>query len=185
LKILIIGGSKSGKSMLAQKLTQKLRCGKLFYIATMKPHDSEDFQRIKRHINEREGYGFETLEQSEHIAECIKYTTAQDTVLIDSLTSLLANEMFNGENINADAFKTVADDVKQLCSAVCNAVMVSDYIFSDAMIFEDLTQSYKRGLSLINRKTAEYCDIVLEMNNSNCTCHKGKELFLELYEKIV
>jgi adenosylcobinamide kinase/adenosylcobinamide-phosphate guanylyltransferase len=177
LKILIIGGSKSGKSLIGQTLSQKLHKGRLFYIATMKPHDSEDFQRIKRHIFERDGCGFETLEQPEHIDQCIKCTTSQDTILIDSLTSLLANEMFKADAINLDAFKTVADDVKQLCNAVSHAVIVSDYIFSDAMIFEDLTQSYKRGLSRVSRKTAEYCDIVLEMNNSNCICHKGKELF--------
>jgi adenosylcobinamide kinase/adenosylcobinamide-phosphate guanylyltransferase len=185
LKILIIGGSKSGKSMLAQTLAQKLCSGKMFYIATMKPHDSEDFQRIKRHISERVGCGFETLEQTEHIDECKKYITAQDTILLDSLTSLLSNEMFKDDAVNLDAYKTVADEVKMLCNAARHAVIVSDYIFSDAMIFEDLTQSYKRGLSLISRKTSEYCDIVIEMNNSNCICHKGKELFKSYYEKTV
>jgi adenosylcobinamide kinase/adenosylcobinamide-phosphate guanylyltransferase len=185
LKILVIGGSKSGKSLLAQALAQKLHSGRLFYIATMKPRDNEDLCRIKRHIAERDGCGFETIEQPEHINECIKQITAKDTILIDSLSTLLANEIFKANEINTDAYLNVSGQLKQLCDAVCNAVIVSDFIFSDATIFEHLTQSYLRGLSKINRNTAMNCDIVIEMNNSNCICHKGKDLYSAIFEKTI
>ena len=185
MKILIIGGSKSGKSMLAQTLAQKLQSGRLFYIATMNPRDDEDLNRIKRHIAERDGCGFETIEQPKHINECMGQLTGKDTILIDSLTTLLANEMFAVNEINTEAYLSISEQLEQLCNAVCNAVIVSDFIFSNAIIYEPLTQSYLRGLSVINRNIAMNCDIVIEMNNSNCICHKGKDLFGALNEKTI
>ena len=46
--ILVVGGSKSGKSMLGQRLAKKLESkdSNLYYIATMKPYDKEDIKRI-------------------------------------------------------------------------------------------------------------------------------------------
>lgn len=49
MRILILGGSKSGKSMLAQRLARGIAAGKkLYYWATMEPTDSEDDARVAR-----------------------------------------------------------------------------------------------------------------------------------------
>ena len=62
--VLITGGAKNGKSSLAQNLAVKLaEGGKRYYIATMIPSDQEDRERIRRHIADRDGMGFETVEQ--------------------------------------------------------------------------------------------------------------------------
>ena len=58
---LLIGGSKSGKSHLAQQLCRSLG-GPLVYWATMEPVDGEDRARIARHLDERAGWGFSTVE---------------------------------------------------------------------------------------------------------------------------
>ena len=43
MNILLIGGSKSGKSLLAQEVTHRLAAGgPLYYWATMEPADGED-----------------------------------------------------------------------------------------------------------------------------------------------
>ena len=57
---LLIGGSKSGKSHLAQQLCRSLG-GPLVYWATMEPVDGEDRARIARHLDERAGWGFSTV----------------------------------------------------------------------------------------------------------------------------
>ena len=46
--ILVVGGSKSGKSMLGQRLAKKLESkdSNLYYIATMKPYDKEDIKEL-------------------------------------------------------------------------------------------------------------------------------------------
>ena len=44
----------------------------LYYLATMIPVDDEDRARIKRHLKEREGWGFETIEQGQDICQCLE-----------------------------------------------------------------------------------------------------------------
>ena len=72
MKIFISGGCKNGKSYFAQSLAKQLAeesGGPLYYIATMIPCDEEDRARIRRHIEDRAGWGFETIEQGRNIKE--------------------------------------------------------------------------------------------------------------------
>ena len=96
---LVIGGAKSGKSMFAQNLAKSLenKSGKLYYIATMKPYDLEDLKRIENHLNERVGYGFNTIEEHTNMSKVVKLIEKNDTVLIDSITSIVTNSMFKGK----------------------------------------------------------------------------------------
>ena len=55
------GGSKSGKSMLAQKIAKALPAPH-YYLATLRPTDAEDRAIVARHLRERDGWGFTTLE---------------------------------------------------------------------------------------------------------------------------
>ena len=81
MKILVGGGCKNGKSFYAQNLARLLAGeGGLFYVATMTPCDDEDHARILRHRQEREGWGFLTLEQPTGISE-------EDTATCVSLSS--------------------------------------------------------------------------------------------------
>lgn len=60
MKILLVGGSKSGKSGLAQRLCVRLAAGApMIYWATMEPVDGEDRARIARHLDERAGWGLQ------------------------------------------------------------------------------------------------------------------------------
>ena len=69
MHIYISGGAKNGKSYYAQRQAEALAEGgrPLYYVATMLPTDDEDLARIARHLKEREGWGFTTIEQSHHI----------------------------------------------------------------------------------------------------------------------
>lgn len=59
--VFITGGAKNGKSSYAQDLAVKLASGgKHYYLATMIPCDEEDNDRIRHHIADRAGLGFET-----------------------------------------------------------------------------------------------------------------------------
>ena len=49
MRLLFIGGCKSGKSSTAQRMARALACGKpMYYWATMEPHDGEDLARIRK-----------------------------------------------------------------------------------------------------------------------------------------
>ena len=91
----ISGGAKNGKSTLAQNLAVALAKGNThYYVATMIPVDDEDRLRIQRHIEDREGLGFTTLECGRNILSCLEHADPKATFLLDSVTALLMNELF-------------------------------------------------------------------------------------------
>ena len=50
--------------MLGQRLTRQLADGgPMIYWATLEPRDTEDRAIVRRHLAERDGWGFETLER--------------------------------------------------------------------------------------------------------------------------
>jgi len=177
MNIFISGGCKNGKSTLAQNIAVKLSGAvKLYYVATMIPYDDEDRARIRRHISDRSGMGFETLEVGRDIASCLDLAESGSTFLVDSVTALLLNELFpvshNGD-ADPDAAVRCADGLIKLASGAANVVFVSDYIYSDAARYDDFTDGYRRSLAYIDRSLAEYCDCVLELCAGNVIAHKG------------
>ena len=164
----ISGGCKNGKSLFAQRLAKELSEEKnvpLYYIATMIPTDDEDEARIKRHLAEREGWGFQTLEIGIDIKNIINMNIDRNGVyLLDSVTALLSNEMFlPGGKCNFRAGKKVAEDLNYIMEQLGNMVMVSDYIYSDGRHFDSYTENYRRSLALVDRTLAKKCDQVVEV----------------------
>ena len=73
MNVFISGGAKNGKTAFAEDIAVKLSCGgERFYVATMIPFDGEDRQRIARHIEERAGKGFRTLEIPRDIGSAVE-----------------------------------------------------------------------------------------------------------------
>ena len=193
MKIFISGGCKNGKSHYAQQLAlaqrQKTRAGLLYYIATMKAADSEDEARIARHRRDREGFRFITIEQPVDIDTILDKCDPGHSFLLDSLTALLANEMFPPEGapsgyVNEKAADKIISALRRVTDNINDIVIVSDYIYSDALLYDPLTEEYRKSLALIDRAAAGCCDVVLEAAFSNLIIHRGKEIFGGLYEKI-
>ena len=184
MKVFISGGCKNGKSRYAQhlavsqKMTNEGRRGPLYYIATMKPVDDEDDERILRHRREREGWGFTTIEQPFDIERILDTYDHNGSFLLDSLTALLSNEMFPpGGAVNEKAAQKINAALLQIIGKVRDIVIVSDYIYSDALVYDPLTEQYRRALAEIDRTATENCDVVLEAAYTNITVHKGREMF--------
>ncbi|MCL2151110.1 MAG: bifunctional adenosylcobinamide kinase/adenosylcobinamide-phosphate guanylyltransferase [Coriobacteriia bacterium] len=177
--IFISGGAKTSKSTLAVNLARRLRKPDtpLYYVATMAATDSEDEARIRRHRAERTGLGFTTVEAATDILRQTAGLDPAGTYLLDSLTALLANEMFQRDgSIRPDSPRQVAQDLSQLLEAVENIIFVSDYIYSDAAIYDELTEAYRKGLAFIDRQLAERCDCVVETCAGNRIIHKGASI---------
>ena len=171
MKVFVSGGSKNGKSTFAENEAVRLAAEsgtKLYYIATMIASDDEDRERIKRHRESRKGKGFETLE----IPYDITVEDAEGTYLLDAVTALLSNEMFRDGNIYPEAYKKVAEDLIRLSREVKNIVFVSDYIYSDARLFDEFTEDYRRGLAYVDRMLAQECDRVCEVTFGNVIEYK-------------
>lgn len=173
----ITGGAKNGKSSYAQTLALSLAAGgKRYYIATMIPVDEEDRERICRHIADRDGMGFETVECGRNILSCLPRVDSQGTFLLDSATALLMNELFLPPDwrIDPTAAERCARELVEFAKSVKNIVIVSDYIYSDAQRYDEVTETYRKGLAEIDRALAEACDLVLEISAGNRIVHKGE-----------
>ena len=174
---LIVGGSKSGKSSLAQQLAVELAGdGKLYYLATMLPRDGEDLTRIARHLEDRAGMGFETVEQGKNLPACLSRADKNGTFLLDSVTALLTNEFFPPERDYApdyDAGQRVGDDILSLAGQVKHLVVVADDLFRDAERYDGITERYRKTLADILCRVAEQADTVVEMTMGNPVVHKG------------
>ncbi|WP_270567463.1 bifunctional adenosylcobinamide kinase/adenosylcobinamide-phosphate guanylyltransferase [Clostridium beijerinckii] len=162
MNYLIIGGSKSGKSEVGEKIALTLNRNKAIYIATMNPYDKEDEDRIEKHKKSREGLNFKTLEVTKDLDSVINIINCKDTVLIDSITSLLTNEMFVENNIIKNPSLKILNDIRQVMNNAKNVVSVSDYIFNDAIQYDEITENFKKELAIINRGLANYCENVIE-----------------------
>ena len=57
--------------------------------------------------------------------------------------------------------------------SVRSAVLVSDYIFSDAGEYDPMTERYRRALAGIDRMLARECDTVVELAAGRRIVHKG------------
>ena len=106
------------------------------------------------------------------IGKVSKMMQKEDTVLIDSITSLVTNYMFQGK----DFFKEVSEDILSAILEIINAagdiVIVSDYLFSDSIQYDCYTESFRKEIGIINRKLAELADIVVECSYGNIIYHK-------------
>lgn len=174
--VFVSGGAKNGKSGFAQNLAVKLADGgKRYYVATMIPVDEEDRERIRRHVADRAGLGFETIECGGDILSCLNYDK-NGSFLLDSVTALLQNVMFPIEKnyeMDLKAAETCAQDVVRFAKSVANAVIVSDYIYSDARRYDESTECYRRCLANIDRLLAQVSDTVIEVSAGQLIFHKG------------
>ena len=169
----ISGGCKNGKSYYAQRIA-KSAGAPLYYIATMIPHDDEDDARILRHRNERDGWGFETIECGADILSCLDRADPDGSFLLDSVTALLSNEMFAPDGFHPEAPKKIAAELCEFVRLAPKTVLVSDFIYSDAALYDEWTETYRRGLAHIDCAVAQACDNVLEVVNGQIICFKGE-----------
>ena len=93
---LLTGGSRSGKSAHALKLSEKYT--KKFFLATAEPLDDEMQERIKRHQDER-GKDWTTVEEPLNVTEALyKEIDRYEVLVLDCITLWLSNLIMNGAN---------------------------------------------------------------------------------------
>ena len=94
----MLGGARSGKSTLAERLVRGMG-GQPTYIATAAAGDDEMRERIAQHREQRGG-GWRTVEEPLALAPAIR--AADGPVLVDCLTLWLSNLMFAGRDLAAE-----------------------------------------------------------------------------------
>lgn len=174
--VLVTGGAASGKSQWAEEISCFLNKGKMAYWATMNPEaDEETLQRIEKHKKMRAGKGFETLEIPYDLKEQGGKLALYDTVLLECLSNLIANEMFLAGRKGLEAVKVATSFIKKLSSEVSNLIVVSTVLLGGFASYDEFTEEYIEALNLANTELATGADVVLEIVCSIPIIHKGKE----------
>ena len=141
----------------------------------MNPYDLEDLKRIENHLKEREGYGFNTIEETIDMSKVSKVIQKEDIVLIDSVTSLVTNCMFQGKDFFKEVKEDILSGILEIINVAGDVVIVSDYLFSDSIQYDCYTESFRKEIGIINRKLAELADILVECSYGNIIYHKGRD----------
>lgn len=95
---LILGGVRSGKSRFGQELAHRLGGDRVLFVATAESRDDEMARRIDKHQQARPK-AWRTLEQPLRIGRAIDtYDSPQPVVLLDCLTLLVSNVLFEIES---------------------------------------------------------------------------------------
>lgn len=172
---LITGASGSGKSeyaeLLATRLADKKKGDRLYYVATMLPRDDEETRtRIERHRNQRGGKGFDTIECPYCFDKIIdEYNIDEHSVvLLECMSNLLANEMFEETAFCADKNDRIIDEmIVKACLKIAGKakalVIVTNEIFSDGRSYDGHTEEYVRLLGIINTTLTKEADAVVEV----------------------
>ena len=165
MMVLVLGTPDSGKSRAAEDLVLELAGGmKKIYLATMIPYGEEGRARVEKHRKMREGKGFETIEAPFDICEAFeKYMEesgsdpAGAAVLLECLSNLTANELFERKKGAEEAAVKVAADVKRLSAEAGLLVAVSNH-FKDDGSFDPETREYACLMDRINEELEPAAD---------------------------
>ena len=193
--LLVIGGSASGKSEYAEGralAAAGIEGKKMYYIAAMKPFGEEVGRRIRRHRALRAGKGFETLERYTDLEGLCreKPELAGQTVLVECLSNLTANEMFEPEGAGlASGEEAIVSGIHCLSEVAGTLIVVTADVFGEGRqtgsaadsqtasapagqidggaegqaAGADLTDLYVRILGNVNARLAQMADEVVEV----------------------
>ena len=154
---IIIGGAGSGKSAFAEAHVSRLS-GRKIYLATLLPRDGESHGRVEKHRMMRRGKGFETLERGLDLANAV--IPAGANVLLEDLSNLLANEMYEPAGGGIDA---VSCGISHLIEKSENLTVVTNEVFSGGADYDAESLQYMRNLADLNRMLAARADLVVEV----------------------
>lgn len=167
--VLIIGYPDSGKSSVAEKTVLDLSapCDRI-YLATMIPFGEEGSARIERHRRMREGKGFITVEEPFDIYDKLTADTRigelkNKTVLLECVSNLTANELFERRTAPEEAADKITDDIKRLADKVRNLVIVTNH-FEKESSFDEETVAYADILDVINDRLSVFADKVIRID---------------------
>lgn len=167
--ILLVGGSKSGKSTLAEQIAveaAKYFDSSLHYLATLRPgKDKENLRRIELHRAQRAGKGFESWECPNRLKDLEGLQLNNSILLLECLGNFVANAMFEegffeGKRPDPKAEYALADS---LCEEILKAsrqtdqfILVSNDISSDCVNFDEGSLAWRRLIGQCHMNLLHY-----------------------------
>ena len=161
--ILITGGARSGKSRQAQQLGESLP-GKKLFVATCPITDAEMRQRIEQHRQDRQGAGWQTVEETVNLEQALADNSACEVVLIDCLTLWINNLLFTdaGNMLDAEAVSVKVCKLLAVCAKRSGVViMVTNEVGLGIVPENALARRYRDLVGRCNQEIAAAADRVI------------------------
>lgn len=152
--VLITGGCRSGKSAYAQQLAESL-AGRRALVATCPVIDDEMARRIEAHRRDREGRGWETIEEPLDLAGALAGAAEFDVLLVDCITLWVNNLMYQAEQQGQILQEPEA-------AAACDRMLDSACARPGAVIF--VTNEIGLGVVPENAQARRFRDLVGRVN---------------------
>mgnify|MGYP001166229400 CR=1 FL=1 len=149
--ILITGGSRSGKSLFAEKLAFSFGL-KPTYLATAKNIDKEMDSRIKIHKKRRKNLWYE-LETEINLVDTIKKIQTNSPVLIDCVTLWLNNIFYEKKNWRIEVDKLS----KFLLNNKQPLILVTNEVGSGIVSDNRLSREFQDASGITNQILASIC----------------------------
>ena len=170
MTVFITGGCKNGKSTFALRLAAALAPGSPhWYVATLLPKDEEGRKCVRRHRAARADMNFVTLEEPFCPTACLDAHGESGVFLLDSVTALLTNALYEAEAPVPDPEEELAAFVRR----AEHAVLVSDYIYCDGGDYNGESEAFRAKLAALDARLAGACDTVVEIVGGIPTVRKG------------
>ena len=169
MKELILGGARSGKSLLAEKRAAESG-RRVIYLATAEARDGEMSRRIVHH-RERRPAEWGCVEETLHLAAKLRQLAAADTcILVDCLTLWLSNLLFAGraamqaeagEAIDCPLFDTETKALHELLPQLPGRIiLVSNEVGWGIVPMHPVSRLFTDEQGRLNQRIAAACDRV-------------------------
>ena len=173
--VLILGGARSGKSAIAERMAREWG-GRVTFVATAEAHDDEMRQRIRAHQAARPS-GWRTVEEPLNLGDAVRRAVVEsDTVLVDCLTLWISNLLCRLEPPASDeGWASVPDQLTPEVEATAMSLLdaagssdatilvVSNEVGLGLVPPYPLGRVYRDLLGYLNRRLAAEADQVLLM----------------------
>lgn len=153
--ILITGGARSGKSVLAERLALK-PTGRAIYIATAEAHDAEMGARIAEH-QARRGAEWLTVNAPLDLVGALEDSDGGAPRLVDCLTLWLTNLMLSDADWLAEATRLTAS----LATQRAPVLFVTNEVGAGIVPENKLARDFRDAAGRLNQIVADACDGVI------------------------
>ena len=172
----ISGGVRSGKSAYAEKLLVDHTQGRLVYIASGSATDPEMATRIDTHRRDRSEFKWITIEQSVNLEEILPFIHRGDLILWDCVTTWLANELYQGEQMGTASIgekeSRLYETIDELLTIASHLVIVSNEVFDEQPSDFEEVRFYSETLGRIHRNLVAKSNTAIEMDYGIATFWK-------------
>lgn len=151
----VIGGARSGKSRLAERLATGTDLPRT-YVATAEAWDAEMRDRIALHRNRRTA-GWTTVEAPLHLGPVLTEARAGSVLLIDCATLWLTNHLLAEHDLDAETARML--DALAACAA--SVILVTNEVGLSIVPENALARQFRDAQGLLNQRVADQADLVV------------------------